>query len=340
MPEVSLTQWNAFLDGHPRGHFLQTGEWGELKTAFGWEARRLIADGVGAQVLFRRLPLGLTVAYVPKPDLADLAAAGNHEFWTELDALCAGRRAIVCRVEPDGWEADDSLLTHGPESGLSDRVRLRPSPHNTQPRRTLVVDLLASEDSILERMRPKCRYNIRLAAKKDVTVRPWDDLAAFHRMVTETGRRDRFGVHSLEYYRLAFRLFHGAGLCELLVAEHQGRPLAALMVFARGQRAWYVYGASTNDERARMPNYLLQWEAMRWAKWRGCTEYDLWGAPDEDEQKLEANFEGRDDGLWGVYRFKRGFGGDLRRSVQAVDRVYMPWPYQLHRLQTRASERA
>jgi lipid II:glycine glycyltransferase (peptidoglycan interpeptide bridge formation enzyme) len=139
---------------------------------------------------------------------------------------------------------------------------------------------------------------------------------------------------------LAFRLFHAAGLCELLVAMHERRPLAALMVFARGQRAWYVYGASTNEERARMPNYLLQWEAMRWAKRRGCTEYDLWGVPDEDEPTLEANFEHRNDGLWGVYRFKRGFGGDLRRSVQAVDRVYMPWLYQFYRWRIRASERA
>jgi lipid II:glycine glycyltransferase (peptidoglycan interpeptide bridge formation enzyme) len=102
------------------------------------------------------------------------------------------------------------------------------------------------------------------------------------------------------------------------------------MVFANGNRAWYVYGASNDQERNRMPTYLLQWEAIRWAKSHGCEEYDLWGVPDENEETLEANFETRHDGLWGVYRFKRGFGGELKRAAQALDRVYNPllyWAY-------------
>ncbi|MBE0696469.1 MAG: peptidoglycan bridge formation glycyltransferase FemA/FemB family protein, partial [Anaerolineaceae bacterium] len=68
-----------------------------------------------------------------------------------------------------------------------------------------------------------------------------------------------------------------------------------------------------------MPAYLLQWQAMRWAKAHGCSEYDLWGVPDEDEETLEAGFEKRADGLWGVYRFKRGFGGTLVRTAGAWD---------------------
>ena len=104
----------------------------------------------------------------------------------------------------------------------------------------------------------------------------------------------------------------------------------AMMVFARGRRAWYVYGASTDEERNRMPTYLLQWEAMRWARSKGAEEYDLWGVPDEDEETLEADFTRRNDGLWGVYRFKRGFGGKLKRAAQAVDRVYNPWLYKLY----------
>jgi lipid II:glycine glycyltransferase (peptidoglycan interpeptide bridge formation enzyme) len=79
-----------------------------------------------------------------------------------------------------------------------------------------------------------------------------------------------------------------------------------------------------------MPNYLLQWEAIRWAKSQGCTEYDLWGVPDEDLATLEANFANRNIGLWGVYRFKRGFGGELRRSVGPWDRVYNPTLYRLY----------
>jgi peptidoglycan pentaglycine glycine transferase (the first glycine) len=149
-------------------------------------------------------------------------------------------------------------------------------------------------------------------------------------MMQVTGGRDGFGVHSLEYYRRAFELFHPAGACELLVAEFEGKPLAALMVFAHGRRAWYVYGASNDEERNRMPTYLLQWEAIRWAKARGCEEYDLWGVPDENEETLESNFESRNDGLWGVYRFKRGFGGEIRRAAQALDRVYNPLLYKLY----------
>jgi lipid II:glycine glycyltransferase (peptidoglycan interpeptide bridge formation enzyme) len=166
--------------------------------------------------------------------------------------------------------------------------------------------------------------------KKGVTVRAWDDVESLHKMMLVTGDRDRFGLHSLEYYRCAYELFHPTGMCELLVAEYEGRPLAALMVFARGRRAWYFYGASTDEERNRMPTYLLQWEAIKWAKARGCEEYDLWGVPDEDETTLEADFENRQDGLWGVYRFKRGFGGELKRAAQAMDRVHNPllhWAY-------------
>jgi lipid II:glycine glycyltransferase (peptidoglycan interpeptide bridge formation enzyme) len=137
-------------------------------------------------------------------------------------------------------------------------------------------------------------------------------------------------VHSKEYYQRAYELFHPKGTCELLVAEYDGKPLASLMVFANAERAWYVYGASNDQERNRMPTYLLQWEAIRWAKARGCEEYDLWGVPDENEETLEANFESRHDGLWGVYRFKRGFGGQLKRAAQALDIVYMPLLYKFY----------
>jgi lipid II:glycine glycyltransferase (peptidoglycan interpeptide bridge formation enzyme) len=107
------------------------------------------------------------------------------------------------------------------------------------------------------------------------------------------------------------------------------------MVFTHGKRAYYMYGASTDEERNRMPTYLLQWEAMRWARAKGAEEYDLWGVPDEDEAILEANFESRHDGLWGVYRFKRGFGGAVKRSQQAVDRIYNPLLYRLYLLRVR-----
>ncbi|MBI5352880.1 MAG: peptidoglycan bridge formation glycyltransferase FemA/FemB family protein [Chloroflexi bacterium] len=321
MPEVNLTDWNRFLEFHPNAHLLQMGEWGELKGGFGWKPVRFILDReTGAQILFRRLPLGLTLGYMPKPVFSNQWTVISDQFWKEVDFICKQNHAIFLKVEPDSWQ----------ESFLIPHSAFRISPHNIQPPRTITIDINNNEEQILARMKPKCRYNIRLAEKKGVTVRAWDDISAFHKMMTVTGGRDNFGVHSKEYYQRAYELFHPKGTCELLVAEYEGNPLASLMVFANGKRAWYVYGASNDQERNRMPTYLLQWEAIRWAKARGCEEYDLWGIPDENEETLEANFETRRDGLWGVYRFKRGFGGQLKRAAQAVDRVYNPllyWAY-------------
>ncbi len=326
MPEVSLDQWSEFLGRHPEVHFLQSAEWGELKSAFGWEVTRIVVGKAGVQLLFRRLPLGLAFGYLAKPMRQVCVGEGEEvkQLWEEVDAICRARQAVFLKVEPDVWEQDRLRVEFpGPYAVFR-------SPYAIQPPRTIVVDLRGSEEAILARMKQKTRYNIRLAGKKGVAVRPWEDLEAFHRMMEITGRRDGFGVHSAAYYRRAYELFRPKQMIELLVAELDGQPLAALMVFARGRRAWYVYGASTDEHRNRMPTYLLQWEAMCWARARGAEEYDLWGVPDEEEAVLEAQFETRRDGLWGVYRFKRGFGGALRRAKQAVDRVYRPGWYRLY----------
>lgn len=320
MAEIDLAGWNEFLSHYPDAHLLQTGVWGELKTGFGWFPARVISGSSGAQLLFRRLPLGWTIAYLPKGPVGEPDSA----LWEAIDSICRSHRAIFLKVEVDTWE--EMPISHIPFIQKPDLVASR---YSIQPRRTILVDLDGSEEDILARMKQKCRYNIRLAQKKGVTVRSWNDVEAFHRMMVITGARDAFGIHSLEYYQRAHDLLHGSGLGELLVAEYAGKPLAALMVCSRGQNAWYLYGASTDEERSRMPAYLLQWEAMRWAKAHGARMYDLWGVPDEDETVLEANFENRHDGLWGVYRFKRGFGGKVARAAGAVDKVYQPWLYRI-----------
>ena len=106
------------------------------------------------------------------------------------------------------------------------------------------------------------------------------------------------------------------------------------MVFQLGERSWYFYGASSREHRQLMATYLIQWEAMRWAKERGCKSYDLWGVPDRDFDSLEEGFTTRSDGLWGVYRFKRGFGGEVRRTSGPWDRVFRPLLYSLYKLRT------
>ncbi len=317
---LSATEWEAFLAGHPHAHILQTAAWGELKASFGWEVMRLREGDSGAQVLLRPFPQGRALAYVPEGPVGDWLPG----LLPALDEACRRRRAILLKVEPDPSPAagdDRRLMEHG----------FRPSRHTVQPRRTIVVDLTGTEEEILARMHQKTRYNIGLAARKGVTVRAWDDPGSFAAMMKETASRNRFGAHVPEYYRRAYDLFHPSGLCELLLAEAENGPLAAVMVFARGERAWYFYGASTDRERQRMPAYLLQWEAMRWARRRGCTQYDLWGVPDAEPELLEAEFPRRSDGLWGVYRFKRGFGGRLARSLGAWDRPFNPLLYSLYR---------
>ena len=365
--DPSPEAWDRFAAAHPQAHILQTAPWGSLKAAFGWEVQRVaLAEGVdevvegflpdewcwdvqrlasgksheplaGAQVLYRRLPGGLgRLAYVPRGPLVDWE---NPEMVAalleELEAAARARRAIALTVEPD----------------LPDERRHReqlaalgfiPSPlRSVQPRRTIVVDLSGDEAAILAAMKSKTRYNIRLAARKGVTVREGTeaDLPAFQRLMITTSARNQFGTHTPAYYEQAFQLFVPRGWARLLLAEVEREPAAALMVFALGRRAWYFYGASGDAHREKMPNYLLQWEAMRWARSLGCTEYDLWGVPDEDEEKLEAEFTRRGGGLWGVYRFKRGFGGQLVRTVGAWDRPLRPLLYRLYTLAVRLRSR-
>lgn len=353
-PEI----WDRFVAAHPQAHILQTSPWGALKAAFGWEVERVaLVEGAtcrgmeewcwnldraeleggrivaGAQILYRRLPGGLArLAYVPRGPLVDWEDGETLASLMDALATSARRRgAVALTVEPD--------LPDGPVH----RERLAslgfvPSPlGNVQPRRTLVVDLSGTEEEVLARMKQKTRYNIRLAARKGVVVREGAeaDLPTFHRLMALTGTRNRFGVHAPAYYERAFWLFVPRGWARLLLAEVDGEPVAALMAFALGRRSWYFYGASGDAHREKMPTYLLQWEAMRWARSLGCTEYDLWGVPDADREQLETEFTRRRGGLWGVYRFKRGFGGRLVRTVGAWDRPLRPLFYRLYTLAAR-----
>ena len=314
-------EWDSFLSEHPEFHLLQSSAWGELKSAFSWDVDRILKGNCGAQILFRSLPFGFTLAYIPKGPLGSWLP----ELIPDLDGICHQRKAIFLKVEPDVDQDPDiekTLLANG----------FIPSAQSVQPRQTLTVDLRGSEEELLSRMRQKTRYNIRLSGRKGVEVRTWDDLAQFSLMMKETGTRDEFGVHSQAYYQKAYELFHPIDACELFLAEYEGQPLAAIFVFASGQRAWYLYGASSAKERNRMPTYLLQWQAMKWAKKRGCTEYDLWGVPSEDAETLEREFTLRSDGLWGVYRFKRGFGGTIHRTIGAWDRPYNKMLYSFYRI--------
>jgi len=326
---VSEEEWNSFVAAQG-GHILQSWAWGQLKASFGWQAVRVVLERegrpvAGAQVLFRPF-LGASIAYVPKGPIVDLAdREATEELLAALHRLARRRRAIFLKIEPD--LADDPALARRLEG-----YGFRPSPQTIQPRRTILVDLTPDPEAILARMKPKTRYNIRLARRKEVAVREGTeaDLDVFYHLMQLTGRRDGFPIHSREYYEAAYRLFVPAGLAKLFLASYRGQVLAGLMAFAWGRRAWYMYGASSDEHRNRMPNHLLQWEAIGWAKEKGCLTYDLWGIPDEDEEVLEKEFLKRSGGLWGVYRFKRGFGGRVVRFLGAYDYIYSPLLYRLY----------
>jgi peptidoglycan pentaglycine glycine transferase (the first glycine) len=325
----SRQEWDGLVQ-RASGQVLQSWAWGKFKGLFGWEPQRLIAGGEGeasaAQVLFRSLPGRLwTTAYVPKGPLLDPSRSSSsaEALLSGLHAACRQRRAIFLKVEPhwqDEGRAHAWLLARG----------FAASPQTVQPRRTVVIDLTGDEEAILAQMKPKTRYNVRLAQRKGVSVHLGDsqDLPAFHRLLQITGRRDGFGIHTEAYYTQAYRLLAAQESAALFKAQYQGSLLGALMVFAWGRHAWYMYGASSDEERARMPNHALQWEAMRWAKARGCESYDLWGIPDVDESAIGSDVARAEErgvlstALGGLYRFKRGFGGREVRYVGAYDFVY------------------
>lgn len=310
-------------------HLLQSERWGQLKSKFGWTPVHLAHNEAAALVLFKRLPLGLSIAYIPKGPAVDWSnPVQARTLLANIHAEAKKRRAIFLKIEPDMLDSDPlrptvtQFLT-GAGFAPADTI---------QPQTSVVIDLSPPEEEILGQMKQKTRYNIRLAAKKGVTIRPGSaaDIDTFYRLSQLTAQRDGFGIHHRDYYQLAFELF-APDHCALLLAEFAGEPLAALLVFTHGPDAYYFYGASSNEQRQLMPTYLLQWEAMRWAKQQGCTRYDLWGIPNADEATLETEFAQRSDGLWGVYRFKRGFGGEIVRSVGAFDYVYHSLLYRLYR---------
>ncbi len=329
-PQASL--WDAFVE-QQGGHLLQTARWGALKRAFGWqdEIVALARDSAlvaGALVLYRPLPLGIgAIAYVPRGPLVDWDDEETvRALLGALDAAAQARRAVLLKLEPDRQDTP-------PLREQLTALGLRPSPHTVQPPRTIVVDLQRDEEAILARMSQTTRRKVRLAYRKGIVIREGDAAAleSFNRLMQVTGARNRFGVHSPAYYRRLYELFVPQ-YAVLLMASYEGQDVAGLFAFALGRMAWYLYGASADVARERMPTYALQWEAMRWARARGCTHYDLWGIPDADEETLEAQFQRRQDGLWGVYGFKRGFGGQIVRAVGAWDRPYRPLLYRAYRL--------
>lgn len=333
---TNAVEWNSLTSAIPHAHILQSWEWGEFKSRYGWSAQRFVwNDAAGrpaaaAQILKRtlRLPtsyflLPASVLYTPKGPLLDWANVPlRNQILADLESLARRERAIFIKIDPDVIAPAVPPVGAQRDGGDAGGVLTSDLGHRTwdfskdqiQFRNTVTLDLRASEAEILAAMKPKTRYNVRLAGKKGVRVRSSPgsiaDLDLLYRMYAETSVRDGFVIRLPEYYREAWGSFIQAGLAQPLIAEVAGEPVGALILFVFAKTVWYMYGMSREAHRDKMPNHLLQWEAMRWAKAHGCETYDFWGAPDEFVET---------DPMWGVWKFKEGFGGQVVRHIGAWD---------------------
>lgn len=357
--------WNSLISNLPNPHFLQTYEWGQVKSTYGWSPIYFVWDKEGRmketrdvgelsslafypsaaamvlqrQVLRNGFAARLSILYSPKGPLLDW----SNEFMRsrvldDLQSFAKRQGAIFLKMDPDVVlgtgvpSTENDIIDHNGQAVMSmlKRRRWRYSSDQIQFRNTVFIDLTPSEQEMLARMKQKTRYNIRLAEKKGITLRVGtkEDLPMLYKMYAETSVRDGFVIRDEGYYKTVWETFMGSNderldrsqvptleppgipACEPLIVEVNHEPIAAIFVFYFAYRAYYVYGMSRDVHRDKMPTYLLQWEAIRRAKAKGCTVYDLWGAPEVFDES---------DTLWGVYRFKEGLGGQVVRTLGAWD---------------------
>ncbi len=325
--------WNRLITSFPGAHILQSWQWGEVKSQFGWRPLYCIWEEptdnsvrAAALVLERSatLPLigtRLRLLYAPRgPVLCWEDQTTRRQVLKDLAALARDRRALFIKIDPEvslgsGTQQAGDAVANPTGLGLIEDLRAggwRFSEEQVQFRNTVMIDLSPNLGDLLANMKQKARYNIRLAQRKGVSVRRGEasDIDLLYRMYAETAARDDFVIRDASYYRTLWTVMFTAGMAEALIAEVQGEAVAALVLFHFGAKAWYMQGMSRPLHREKMPNHLLQWEAIQRAKELGCKVYDLWGAPDVFEE---------DDPLWGVYRFKEGLGGRVIRTVGAWD---------------------
>ena len=306
------------------GHLLQSWRWGAFKEKFGWQVERFAVPGEAgmalAQVLFRH-KAGVSIGYIPR---GPVLASDDHEascaLWDRIDRSARRRRALSIIVEPD-TETAALAMTH---------LSLAPGPVPRQPARTVKVALL-DDDALMAQMHSKTRYNVRMARRREVAVWAASDVAAsvetFYELLKDTASRNTFGVHAADYYRQFLHLFGDDTI--LLLAGVEQQTAAGVIAVKFGDEAIYMYGASSTKDRANGAGFLLQHEAMRWARDRGATRYDMWGIPEFDPASTVSESGDRLVGstgadMRGLYEFKTRFGGEIVRYPAPLERRYHP----------------
>lgn len=322
--------FNGFLASCAKGHILQTWEWGELKAKTGWTPIRLVAERrgeiVGAiSVLKRPVPTGKwCIFYAPRGPVLDIE---DRDVWDALldgvKARAKKHNAIFLKIDPDVKD-DNTLWRERIEGSGFKPVDKGPGFEGVQPRFVFRLDISPDEETLLANCHQKTRYNIRLAEKRGVEIienAPREQLEVFYKILSETASRDKFLIRPFSYYEAFYDLLVPQGLAEMFLATYEGEVIAGTLAFKLGDKAWYIYGASSNAHRNVMPNYLIQWKMICWAKKHGCTMYDFRGVPGDVDENHP---------LYGLVKFKRGFNGEYTKFIGEYDLIYKPAVYRLY----------
>ena len=316
--EQNRAEYEQFLRTHPKGNFAQSPEWARVKTA--WQSEAVIVrDAEGrikgtASVLIRRMPLlHYGLAYSSRGPVCDIHYTETlHELISDLKELAKSHKCYLLKIDPD-VPVSETEFEHFLESeGFVCRGRGK-NFEGIQPRFVFRLYLNGrTEEEIMASFHSKTRYNIRVAIKKGVTVKieTRDKLKDFYEIMLETGMRDNFVTRPLSYFE---RMYDELGDdVRLYMAYYEGKPIAGTLAIHYGDKVWYLYGASSNAYRNVMPNYLLQWEMIRWAIETGARVYDFRGVSGDIDES---------NPLYGLYRFKKGFNGELTEFVGEYDLV-------------------
>ncbi len=314
---AAVAEYEAFLQKHPKGHFAQSVEWARLKSEWTFEAvieRNEAGEIVGTMgLLIRKVP-GTAIMYSCRGPVCDLH---DEELVTRLVKAAGevGKKYHACslKIDTDTKIDDEEFLAICKKLGFTQPNRSK-NFEGIQPRFVFRLYLEGrNEEEMLAFFQQKTRYNIRLAVKKGVEVKLCGEeaLPDFHRIMVTTGTRDNFVVRTEEYFRKMMREM--GEHARLYMAYLDGKAIAGTLAIGYGDKVWYLYGASANEYRNVMPNYLLQWEMIKWAIERGARVYDFRGVSGDLSE---------DNPLYGLYRFKRGFNGEFTEFVGEMDLVY------------------
>lgn len=321
---LNIARMDAFVRSHCSGHFLQSPQWAEVKSKWDWRGIMIYRKGVltGAMsLLIRHIPLVGSVLYAPRGPVCNREdPTVLTEFFEAVKKLARDHKAMIFYLDPDEPDTNQKLRRTLTSMGFQEKSH--DGFGNLQPQYVFRLNIGSiTENMLFQSFSQKTRYNIRLARRKGVTVTeysgaeiiPEDALTHFAALMEATGQRDGFPVRDREYFRKLLQALNDDA--RLLLACYEGKPIAGTIEIIYGSKAWYLYGASGNAHRDTMPNYLLQWHMICYAMERGCSVYDFRGVPGELS---------KDNPLYGLYQFKKGFGGAYTKFSGLFSYTFRP----------------